>query len=69
MTKSLSLPPTLFLIDLSPLYIILYKWIGDRLDNEESILKKLSIRRWYSFLNFQKKNLKQSRMVVTPSQN
>lgn len=39
------------------------------LDNEESILKKLSIRRWYSFLNFQKKNLQQSRMVVTPSQN
>ena len=36
---------------------------------EESFLSRLAIRQWYSFLNFQKKSLKQSRLVITPSHN
>ena len=36
---------------------------------EESFLSRLAIRQWYSFLDFQKKFLKQSRLVITPSHN
>ncbi len=35
--------------------------------NEKSFLKRLSIKRWYSFLNFQKKNLKAVEKVISPS--
>ena len=34
---------------------------------EKSFLKRLSIKRWYSFLNFQKKNLKAVKKVISPS--
>ena len=34
---------------------------------EKSFLKRLSIERWYSFLNFQKKNLKAVKKVISPS--
>ena len=37
--------------------------------NEMSILKRISIRRWYSFLNFQEANIFSSRLVITPSNN
>ena len=37
------------------------------LENETSFLNKLSIKRWYSFLNFQKKNLKKVKRVISPS--
>ena len=37
------------------------------LENENSFLNKLSIKRWYSFLNFQKKNLKKVKRVISPS--
>ena len=37
------------------------------LENESSFLNKLSIKRWYSFLNFQKKNLKKVKRVISPS--
>ena len=36
---------------------------------EESFLSRLAIRQWYAFLDFQKKSLKQSRLVITPSLN
>ena len=36
---------------------------------EESFLSRLAIRQWYAFLDFQKKSLKQSRLVITPSHN
>ena len=37
------------------------------LTREKSFLKRLSIKRWYSFLNFQKKNLKAVKKVISPS--
>ncbi len=37
--------------------------------NEKSILNKISINRWYSFLNFQQLNVFQSRLLITPSNN
>ena len=37
------------------------------LASEKSFLKRLSIKRWYSFLNFQKKNLKAVKKVISPS--
>ena len=37
------------------------------LKNESSFLNKLSIKRWYSFLNLQKKNLKKVKKVISPS--
>lgn len=37
--------------------------------NEKSILKRISISRWYSFLNFQEANVFSSRLVITPSHN
>ena len=37
------------------------------LANERSFLSRLSIKRWYSFLNFQKKNLKAVKKVISPS--
>ena len=37
------------------------------LASEKSFLSKLSIKRWYSFLNFQKKNLKAVKKVISPS--
>ena len=37
------------------------------LTSEKSFLKRLSIKRWYSFLNFQKKNLKAVKKVISPS--
>ena len=37
------------------------------LTSERSFLKRLSIKRWYSFLNFQKKNLKAVKKVISPS--
>ena len=37
------------------------------LENESSFLNKLSIKRWYSFLNLQKKNLKKVKKVISPS--
>ena len=36
---------------------------------EESSLRRFAIRQWYSFLNSQKKFLRQSRLVITPSHN
>ena len=36
---------------------------------EESFLRRFAIRQWYSFLNSQKKFLRQSRLVITPSHN
>ena len=37
------------------------------LTSEKSFLTRLSIKRWYSFLNFQKKNLKAVKKVISPS--
>ena len=37
------------------------------LASERSFLSRLSIKRWYSFLNFQKKNLKAVKKVISPS--
>ena len=37
------------------------------LTSEKSFLSRLSIKRWYSFLNFQKKNLKAVKKVISPS--
>ncbi len=37
--------------------------------NEKSVLKRISISRWYSFLNFQEANVFSSRLVITPSNN
>ena len=37
------------------------------LASEKSFLSRLSIKRWYSFLNFQKKNLKAVKKVISPS--
>ena len=37
------------------------------LASEKSFLSRLSIKRWYSFLNFQKKNLKGVKKVISPS--
>ena len=37
------------------------------LASERSFLLRLSIKRWYSFLNFQKKNLKAVKKVISPS--
>ena len=37
------------------------------LASEKSFLTRLSIKRWYSFLNFQKKNLKAVKKVISPS--
>ena len=37
------------------------------LTSEKSFLSRLSIKRWYSFLNFQKKNLKAVIKVISPS--
>ena len=37
------------------------------LTSEKSFLTRLSIKRWYSFLNFQKKNLKADKKVISPS--
>lgn len=37
------------------------------LKSEKSFLSRLSIKRWYSFLNFQKKNLKAVKKVISPS--
>ena len=37
------------------------------LANEMNFFSKLSIKRWYSFLNFQKKNLKSVKKVISPS--
>ena len=37
------------------------------LKSEKSFLTRLSIKRWYSFLNFQKKNLKAVKKVISPS--
>ena len=37
------------------------------LANEKNFFKKLSIKRWYSFLNFQKKNLAFVRKIISPS--
>ena len=36
---------------------------------EESFLRRFAIRQWYSFLSSQKKFLRQSRLVITPSHN
>tara|TARA_Y100001935_G_scaffold228640_1_gene207684 strand:- start:1606 stop:2841 length:1236 start_codon:yes stop_codon:yes gene_type:complete len=35
---------------------------------EKKFLKKISIKRWYSFLSFQKNNLKKSKIIITPTQ-
>ena len=37
------------------------------LANEMNFFSKLSIKRWYSFLNFQKKNLRSVKKVISPS--
>ena len=37
------------------------------LENESSFLRKLAIKRWYSFLNFQKKNLNKVKKIISPS--
>ena len=37
------------------------------LANEKNFFTKLSIKRWYSFLNFQKKNLASVKKVISPS--
>ena len=37
------------------------------LENESSFFRKLAIKRWYSFLNFQKKNLKKVKKIISPS--
>ena len=37
------------------------------LANEKNFFKRLSIKRWYSFLNFQKKNLAFVRKIISPS--
>ena len=37
------------------------------LAHEKNFLARLSIKRWYSFLNFQKKNLKRVRKIISPS--
>ena len=37
------------------------------LASEKSFFSRLSIKRWYSFLNFQKKNLKAVKKVISPS--
>ena len=37
------------------------------LENESSFLRKLAIKRWFSFLNFQKKNLKKVKKIISPS--
>ena len=37
--------------------------------HENSMLKRISISRWYSFLNFQEANIFSSRLVITPSNN
>ena len=37
------------------------------LENESRFLRKLAIKRWYSFLNFQKKNLKKVKKIISPS--
>ena len=37
--------------------------------NQKSVLKRISISRWYSFLNFQEANVFSSRLVITPSNN
>ena len=37
------------------------------LASEMNFFSKLSIKRWYSFLNFQKKNLKSVKKVISPS--
>jgi glycosyltransferase involved in cell wall biosynthesis len=38
------------------------------LANEKSFFTKLSIKRWYSFLNFQKRNLIKVKKIISPSQ-
>lgn len=35
---------------------------------EKKFLKKISIKRWYSFLSCQKNNLKKSKIIITPTQ-
>ena len=37
------------------------------LSSEMNFFSKLSIKRWYSFLNFQKKNLRDVKKVISPS--
>ena len=37
------------------------------LENEKNFFTRLSIKRWYSFLNFQKKNLAFVRKIISPS--
>ena len=38
------------------------------LENEPGFLRRFSIKRWYSFLNFQKKNVKNIKAIVSPSE-
>ena len=37
------------------------------LDNEKDFFVRLAIRRWYSFLSFQKRNIKNIKAVISPS--
>ena len=37
------------------------------LASEKNFFSRLAIKRWYSFLNFQKKNLKEVKKVISPS--
>ena len=38
------------------------------LENEKDFLMRFAIRRWYSFLNFQKKNIKNIKVIISPSE-
>ena len=38
------------------------------LDNEKDFFMRLAIRRWYSFLSFQKRNIKNIKAVISPSE-
>ena len=38
------------------------------LENEPGFLRRFAIKRWYSFLNFQKKNVKNIKAIVSPSE-
>ena len=38
------------------------------LENEPGFLRRFSIKRWYSFLNLQKKNVKNIKAIVSPSE-
>ena len=38
------------------------------LASEKNFFSRLAIKRWYSFLNFQKKNLKEVKKVISPSE-